>query len=67
MEIDENLDEAKPPPKVLEQTIKWSSADFSFVPHFFPERRTVVSARELQDHEYLGDPPSVDDTHRPSN
>jgi hypothetical protein len=65
VDIDEDIGEAKPPPKVLEQTIQWSSADFSFVPPFFPERRRVVSAREMQDHEYLGDPPSADDIHVP--
>lgn len=65
VDVDEDVGEAKPPPKVLEQTIQWSSADFSFVPPFFPERRRVVSAREMQDHEYLGEPPSADDTHVP--
>lgn len=48
-----------PPSKVLEQTIQWStSAEIVFTPHLVETkevRRTVVSPRELQDDEYLGD------------
>jgi hypothetical protein len=48
----------KPPPKLLQETIKWStSADFYFVPISATKRRSVVvSPLELQDEEYLGDP-----------
>lgn len=51
-----------PPNKVLEQTIQWStSAEIFFTPHTVEAkdvRRTVVSPRELQDEQYLGDLPT---------
>ena len=51
----------KPPPKVLEDVIQWSTdVDFSFSPYIH-QRRSVVSPRELKDYEYLGDPSRSDD------
>jgi hypothetical protein len=46
----------EPPPKVLQDTIQWSTdIDLSFSPHVHP-RRSVVSPREFKDQEYLDDP-----------
>jgi len=54
-------DSLKPPPKVLEDIIQWSTdVDFSFSPYIH-QRRSVVSPREVRDHEYLGDPSRSDD------
>lgn len=56
-----------PPRKVLEQTIQWStSAEIFFTPHTVEAkdtRRTVVSPRELQDEQYLGDLPTEPRSH----
>jgi hypothetical protein len=56
-----------PPRKVLEQTIQWStSAEIFFTPQTVEvkdTRRTVVSPRELQDEQYLGDLPTEPRTH----
>ena len=46
----------EPPPKVLQDTIQWSTdVDLSFSPYVHP-RRSVVSPREFKDQEYLGNP-----------
>jgi len=51
----------KPPPKVLADIIQWSTdVDFSFSPYIY-QRKSVVSPRELRDHEYLGDPSRTND------
>lgn len=47
----------KPHPKVLEQTIQWSSAHYLFVPEFVPQRRKfAISPRDVQDSECLDRP-----------
>ena len=57
-------DDGPPPPpsKVLEQTIRWStSSEILFTPQMVETketRRSVVSPRDLQDEEYLGDLPT---------
>jgi hypothetical protein len=57
-----------PPRKVLEPTIQWStSAEIFFTPHTVEAkdtRRTVVSPRELQDEQYLGDLPTEPRPHQ---
>lgn len=61
MDLANETDSFKPPPKVLEDIIQWSTdVDFSFSPYIH-QRRSVVSPRELKDYEYLGDPSRSDD------
>ena len=56
LDLADEVEFFEPPPKVLQDTIQWSTdIDLSFSPHVHP-RRSVVSPREFKDQEYLDDP-----------